>query len=538
MSGLIFFNQYIVNVKAQVLPIIVNVAHLGFGNTFPGENLNQNFTVSLVEGYTGDPVNYNIIQKIKPLPNAVVPPEYQGSISDYCQANPTDYDRCYRNLCPFLTKTSDNPQDTEANSTLTALNNVIDNWTVNLKVPAIYGFIAQDNTYGFVDQSGDYGCDISINLEDGALCSISGYKFDDLDKNQNKDTNDPGLANWTINLDWSTVCDPGQEWADHVISSSQGKKKDGSPVDANRSNPLAALGAAENDTNPIHFFSLGFGGQIVLGFDNYIMNGSGNDLQIYEATNEPYPDETVQVYASQDGIAWSDLGNYSKDALVDLGSLPWAKFIKIVDTTNPALHTSTADGYDLDGIKALHCENKNSSSTTTNNSGFYCFHGLSSGQYTVSEVMQDGWLNSTATSTIVNYQGTSQTNINFGNYQPGQGGGGGGTETTIVEDGGGGGGGTTGGGGGITGNGTPGGNGITGFVEGAATTSPENASSSISGLPLGEGQVEGASTNKPQGEVLGATGFSLSEFLALLALAIILFIAIVLLKRKSKPSLN
>src|SRR5476651_390741 len=70
-------------------------------------------------------------------------------------------------------------------------------------------------------------------------------------------------------------------WADKVISTHQGLMKNGQPVPAARSNPLAALGVAENDTVDSHFYSLGFGGKITLGFKNGIKNG----VLVVESTN-------------------------------------------------------------------------------------------------------------------------------------------------------------------------------------------------------------------------------------------------------------
>src|ERR1700722_2761947 len=82
-------------------------------------------------------------------------------------------------------------------------------------------------------------------------------------------------------------------WADTVVSFHQGLQKNGLPVAAARSNPNAAVGVAEN--TPMvdsSFVSLGFGGNIVLGFDNGISSGA----MVVEATNEPgYPIETAKV---------------------------------------------------------------------------------------------------------------------------------------------------------------------------------------------------------------------------------------------------
>src|SRR3954447_16217929 len=69
-------------------------------------------------------------------------------------------------------------------------------------------------------------------------------------------------------------------WADTVVSSAQGKRKNGTDVRAIRSNPLSALGVAELTRVDGTFFSLGFTGTITLGFTNPICNGTGSDLRV------------------------------------------------------------------------------------------------------------------------------------------------------------------------------------------------------------------------------------------------------------------
>lgn len=137
------------------------------------------------------------------------------------------------------------------------------------------------------------------------------------------------------------------------------------PASWNRSNPAAVL--ALND--PLWFFSLGFGepdnGWIIVEFDCPIPNGDGNDVQVLEVTNaSPYPSETADVYASQDGSDWILLGqadNINQAYPVgltasefDLGSLSWAKYIKVVDTTDPIDHKGiVSDAFDLEAVVSL-----------------------------------------------------------------------------------------------------------------------------------------------------------------------------------------
>lgn len=152
-------------------------------------------------------------------------------------------------------------------------------------------------------------------------------------------------------------------WADTVVDSSQGLKKNGTAVAADRSDTSDAIGPAESAGTPYDnpvvagsFYALGFGGWIIVSFDNYIVNEAGDDLQLYEVTvGTSYPDEKVMVEASQDGLSWTVLAtSTTRDATLDLGVLPWAQYVRITDVSNPAIFESTADGYDLDGVLALH----------------------------------------------------------------------------------------------------------------------------------------------------------------------------------------
>ncbi len=151
------------------------------------------------------------------------------------------------------------------------------------------------------------------------------------------------------------------QWAWKVVSSSQGLRKDGTPVLPDRSDQTKALGPAESNgtpyDNPVQpgtFYSLGFGGTITLEFENFIVNAVGPDIRVFEVTGgTSYPDEIVKVEISQDGATWVlATSSASRDAPVDLGALPWARFVRLTDVSDIALFEPTADGYDLDGVSA------------------------------------------------------------------------------------------------------------------------------------------------------------------------------------------
>lgn len=146
--------------------------------------------------------------------------------------------------------------------------------------------------------------------------------------------------------------------AARVVESRQGKTKSGQAVQAIRSNPEQALGTPEPVVdNVVNFYSLGFGGEITLEFDQPIANGAGPDVRVTEATwhgrtCSGYP-ESAHVFASQDGLFYSYLGKACHSESFDLGSLSWAKFIRILDDTNPASFPGSADGYDVNGVECL-----------------------------------------------------------------------------------------------------------------------------------------------------------------------------------------
>ena len=223
-------------------------------------------------------------------------------------------------------------------------------------------------------------------------CSVSGhkYKYDEAGIAI-------GLIDWIIGLAQIIDCGENEEWADSVESYSSGT----GITDLNRKDSSQATGVAERD-DTINFVSLGMGGELVLEFNNLILNEVGNDIEIVETTfgSKTYDDykEKAKVYASQDGIDWSYLGIAYLDEELDLDNgtlasdetttfvLKWAKYVKIIDTS-----IQQGDGYDVDGVKAIHCGNGTIITTTTNNDGEYCFADVDAGSYKLYEEMQSGW---------------------------------------------------------------------------------------------------------------------------------------------------
>jgi len=144
----------------------------------------------------------------------------------------------------------------------------------------------------------------------------------------------------------------------------QGTNSNGGMVAANRTNPLNALGAPEG-TNTLVFLSLGYGGAITLTFNGIVLNDAGDDLQIIETTfGNPigcatYP-EYADVSVSADGVAFYYIGTVCKsDNGVDINDAVGVELdcITHVRIANNNALTTTPDGFDLDGVIAIHnCE--------------------------------------------------------------------------------------------------------------------------------------------------------------------------------------
>ena len=134
-----------------------------------------------------------------------------------------------------------------------------------------------------------------------------------------------------------------------------------------RADPTQALGAPERD-DTINFVALGFGGKLILGFEEAAIALPGvNDLEVVEtsfgnATCTSY-EERADVYVSQQVV--SDASEIDEDLFVYVGQsctngeffdvfaetgFEYFTLVKIVDVS-PVF--PNRDGYDVDGIVAL-----------------------------------------------------------------------------------------------------------------------------------------------------------------------------------------
>lgn len=147
-----------------------------------------------------------------------------------------------------------------------------------------------------------------------------------------------------------------------VLSYNPGPKSNGQPItDPNRIDPSKALGAPQLD-DTFNFVSLGYGGELVLGFDGGVaFNGPGDDILVAETTfgNQTfasYP-ESAEVLVSQNGTSFFSVGTMttSEVATFDIDAagqgFDYIVAIKIVDTTPDG--SVSEDGFDVDGVEAL-----------------------------------------------------------------------------------------------------------------------------------------------------------------------------------------
>lgn len=165
-----------INGNLSVTPNIIS-----FATVFPGEILYKPIVVGLSNGFIADPslddVEYRILQRPKPL---------NESDREYCAANPADYTRCYRSLCPYLSKTADNApandtsipafHDPNASSSIAlgrlakSESDTLDNWVIDLHTPCFAGQCDQANSVPAIYQldaslNGTvFGCDLVVEV--------------------------------------------------------------------------------------------------------------------------------------------------------------------------------------------------------------------------------------------------------------------------------------------------------------------------------------------------------------------------------------
>ena len=170
-----------------------------------------------------------------------------------------------------------------------------------------------------------------------------------------------------------------------VVTATQGLRKNGTAVPANRSIQSKMLGApqmsdASTSAANYPFYAMGYAGTVTLSFPYTILNNAGVDIAVYETTFgdnasrncASYP-EKARFEGSADGSTWFDLEAVAADG--DAGnilcrdgqlSIPAGQaginYIRVTDVSVPFGSNST-DGYDIDGIVGL-CQCANTTPVT------------------------------------------------------------------------------------------------------------------------------------------------------------------------------
>ncbi len=175
--------------------------------------------------------------------------------------------------------------------------------------------------------------------------SEDGYDLDGVEALYGCDVLDPIVLN-------------GNCTATSVVNYTAGTRMDGSQIPPERMNPNKALGTPENNAT-LNFVSLGYGGSLTLAFDGAVPNMDGDDIQIVETTFGSFTcdnyQESVLVEVSVDNITYYPLGSVCLDGSVDIGDASVElDFINFVRLINDDANTITSDGYDVDGVRALH----------------------------------------------------------------------------------------------------------------------------------------------------------------------------------------
>jgi hypothetical protein len=150
-------------------------------------------------------------------------------------------------------------------------------------------------------------------------------------------------------------------WGGSVVNFNQSTTSLSNPIVPERSNPEMSLGST-SESDEMNFVSLGFGGQITIEMSQAIRNGEGYDLKVWETTFAPtnctiYP-ERARVFASQDGCNFITLGQTCQDGEFDLGTLNWARYIRIIDES-PIFgfrRHGEVDAFDVDAIEGYYPE--------------------------------------------------------------------------------------------------------------------------------------------------------------------------------------
>ncbi|WP_446389400.1 SdrD B-like domain-containing protein [Coleofasciculus sp. B1-GNL1-01] len=205
--------------------------------------------------------------------------------------------------------------------------------------------------------------------------SISGQKFEDIDGDGIKDAGEAGLAGWTIFIDAN---DNGSLDAGETNTT----------TDANGNYSFTDLSAGNYTIREVQ----------QAGWQQTTSNPS--DINITSGTDTTGVDFGNFQLGSISGQKFEDIDG---DGVKDAGEAGLAGWTIFIDSDN-------------DGVL-----DAGETSTTTDSNGDYSFTGLTVETYTIREVQQAGWQQTTTNPSAINItsSGTTVTGVNFGNFQLG-----------------------------------------------------------------------------------------------------------------------
>jgi hypothetical protein len=191
----------------------------------------------------------------------------------------------------------------------------------------------------------------------------------------NQDGFDVDAVEGFVSCDGGVIA-PGAEYSPNAVAAlTQGMRKNGTPVPANRSIQSRMLGTpqmsdASTPAANYPFFALGYGGTTTLKFPYTILNVAGADVEVFETTFGDNPSRSCASYpekaafeGSADGITWFNLnavvtaddnGNIlCRDGKLEIpASEAGINYIRVTDVTS-AFGAGATDAYDIDGIVGL-----------------------------------------------------------------------------------------------------------------------------------------------------------------------------------------
>lgn len=223
---------------------------------------------------------------------------------------------------------------------------------LQISTPQIYSLDIQGNSFMDVD----FG---------NAMATISGVKFFDINQNGIKDTNEPGLSNWVINLT--------------------------GPVNQYSLTDLSGYYA---------FYNLPAGTYVI---SEELVSGWTQTMPAEPGTY------TLTVVDDDSQFLNVDFGNFK------FGSICGTKYH---DLNNNGYRDQGEPGIEDWAITLFSHNTSENQIVFTDSDGYYCFEDLNPGVYDVSEETRPGWQQSSSPSVYQIYiEGNPVENINFGNIK-------------------------------------------------------------------------------------------------------------------------